>query len=243
MTRDVEPAAPSGWEIQLWNAASRLVRPFGTLTVDVLLERDLRRPIAAENANIDITIREATEDDLVQVTQLYANEPYLYLGDVVCSEAGSASCQSTAADPAALAQYRDRLRRGEKCFLAHSGSEIAHVNWMCFTWAEAVYGHPIYLRAGEVYTTEAFTVPAYRGRNVHANVLATMLQMAQQAGYRVAYTVTRLERRQPFRAFRALGWRTAGKMLCFTPHGSGRARIVTLSGSAEPLLRGPVSGP
>jgi hypothetical protein len=140
-------------------------------------------------------------------------------------------------EPAAREQYRARMRRGEKCFLAFAGDEIAHVNWLCLSWAEAAPGHPIYLQAGEVYTTDAITPDKFRGKNIHALVLGEMLRHAQRLGRRRAYTMTRSSRRASFGGLRQLGWRTAGMALCLVASGTNKSRLFRIYGRIDPLLR------
>jgi GNAT superfamily N-acetyltransferase len=207
--------------LALWHAVARLISPLGTLSVEVLLERDLRDPIEPVSATIEVTVRQAEEQELDRITHLYSRDPYLYLGEAAAGTAGERE---------ALESYRQRMRRGEKCFMALVDGEIVHVNWICFEWGEAIPGHPFFPRTGEVYTTDGFTAEQFRRRNIHAVVLGAMLRYAQQAGYRTAYTVARLDRHDVFHAFPQLGWRVAGKLLCFTPRGAQTAWILRRSG-------------
>ena len=55
------------------------------------------------------------------------------------------------------------------------------MNWICFTWGDALPYDPIRLRYGKVYTTDALTLPPYRGKGLHAFVLRTMLAHAHAA--------------------------------------------------------------
>jgi hypothetical protein len=225
----------------LWKPLTNLVQPFGTLTVEVLLFRDLTQPLQPISSDFDVVIRLAAEADLTWVTQLYSGEPYLYLGhDQLRGRAGDHldGEKPSGVDASALKAYRDRIRRGEKCFLAFVGAEIAHVNWLCFSWGEeAVPGHPIILRPGEAYTTDALTLEKFRGENIHAVVLREMLRTAQLAGCYRAFTVTQVERHRSFRALSQLGWQVHGRFLCFTARNSGKSRLIGLRGSIEPLLR------
>jgi hypothetical protein len=223
---------------RLSSAAERAMEialaPFGKVTLEVLLERDLAVPVEPISAQIPVAIREADEADLDRITLLYAHDSYLYLGDELAaqSRAGVQTIELEARE-----QYRDRMRRGEKCFLAFVGDEIAHVNWLCLSWAEAAPGHPIYLQAGEVYTTDAITPDKFRGKNIHALVLGEMLRHAQRLGRRRAYTVTRSSRRATFGGLRQLKWRIAGMALCFIPRGTNKSRLFRIYGRVDPLFR------
>jgi L-amino acid N-acyltransferase YncA len=232
--------------VALGHTLARLLSPLGALSLEVLLERDLTTTVESISAGVPVAIREAMDADLDRITSLYSQDSYLYLGDEPISQSnkrGSGADSEMvyrAVDPKAREQYRDRMRRGEKCFLALVGSEIAHVNWLCFSWGEAVPGHPIFLQPGEVYTTDAFTLDKFRGQNIHGHILSEMLRYAQNKGYLRAYTVTRLARPASMRAFHQLGWRTVGKLLCFIPRRTDRCCwLLKLSGRIDQLFRQP----
>jgi hypothetical protein len=221
-----------GLALAEWLLAKLLSR-FGRVTIELLLKRDLALPVPAIGARIPVTIRLAREADLDAITRLYAADAYIYLGD------DPRDGKDDPVEPAARQQYDDRLKRGELCFLALGGSEIAHANWLCSSWAEAVPGHPLYLRTGEIYTTDAITAENFRGKNIHAQVLAAMLRHAQGAGYREAFTVTRVSRGASFPAFHQIGWRVFGIGLCFVARRSAAVRLIRLYGRIDPLLRSP----
>jgi len=218
---------------------SLVFRPIGALTIEVVLVRDLRLPLPEVKAPSDLTVRSATEADLEWIAKLYRDEPYLYLGDGESANSPAPLAGPAARDLRAIEAYRNRLQRGEKCFLAFAGSQIAHVNWLCFKFGEeAVPGHPIVLRSNECYTTDALTLKDFRGKNIHAVVLRVMLAAAQLAGRQRAFTVTRVDRRGSFGAFRQLRWQVYGRLLCLVPKDGGKIRLFRLMGSIEPLLRG-----
>jgi hypothetical protein len=133
--------------------------------------------------------------------------------------------------------YLDRLRRGELCFLAMSGNTIAHVNWICFTWGDALPGHPLRLRSGEVFTTDALTPMPYRGKGLHACVLRAMLAHARARGDRHAYTLARVDRTDTYKGLFQLGWRECGRVIYFLPRGSSKAWFLWRQGKLEPLFR------
>jgi GNAT superfamily N-acetyltransferase len=230
----IEALGGEKFSLAVWNILAKLVSPLGRLSVELLLRRDLKGPIPPISANVEVTIRPTAEGELDRVARLYSRDPYLYLGD---APSAALNADTSESDPNALELYRERMRRGEKCFLALVGSEIAHVNWTCFQWGEAIAGRPLVLRAGQVYTTDAFTVEKYRGQNIHAAVLGEMLRYAQRAGCHTAYTVTRQDRRRSFRAFRQLGWHVIGRLLCFTPRWAETSWILRVSGCTDGFFR------
>lgn len=92
-------------------------------------------PVA--RASVDVILRSATDADIGEICRLYSTDSWLYLGKA-STEGG--------VDAAAREPYRDRPRRGELCFLAIGDGEIAHVNWVCSTWGDALPGNPIRLK-------------------------------------------------------------------------------------------------
>jgi hypothetical protein len=241
------PGGDAGREHRLLLATewiARLIRPFGELSLEVLLSRDLAAPLPHPQTAAPLVLRQGTEDDLGWITRLYASEPYLQIGPSHEPELDAylaLGSEHARGDPAethgnAIAQYRARLQRGERCFIALVDSEVAHVNWLCFRWGPVAPGIGIALEPGEAYTTDAITISKFRGMNIHAVVLGEMLREAQQVGCRRAFTVTGVDRRASFKAFRQLGWTVQGRFFCFVPR-KGRALVVRLSGDIHPLRR------
>jgi GNAT superfamily N-acetyltransferase len=182
----------------------------------LLFERSLLEAMPSMPNNLDLSIRLATEDDLSEICRLYAADDWLWLGSL---------------DP-----YRDRLRRGERCYLAFAGGELAHVNWTCFQWGDALPGRPLVLRQGEVYTTDAFTPPAFRGKGVHALVLGRMLSDARSGGARQAYTLGQLDRPDAHKGLLALGWHEIGRVAYFQRRSRPGALFLWSTGATAPLF-------
>ena len=74
------------------------------------------------------------------------------------------------------------MRDGRRRRVFNLADAIAHVNWSCFAFAEALPEHPIRLRKGEVFTTDAITLLDFRGKGLHAFVLHAMLAHARARG-------------------------------------------------------------
>lgn len=206
----------------------RALAPWGELGCDVLLERSLLDDLPAVKADAEATLRLALPADLDEISRLYSSDPWLYI-------VGGPPAPDSHEKAREL--YLDRLRRGELCFLAMSGDAIAHVNWICFTWGEALPDHPIRLHNGEVFTTDAFTLPAFRGKGLHAFVLRAMLAHARARGDRHAYTLARIDRTDTFKGLFQLGWRECGRVIYFLPQGHTKAWILWRRGKLEPLFR------
>jgi hypothetical protein len=220
----------------VWRPLSVLMQPFASLTLEIILMRELSFPVPDVPTELDVLIRTARGDEIDWIGQFYREEPYLDLNDATYNAGPRPSGQwSPAKGPEA---YRNRLARGEQCFVAFAGDSLAHINWLCFTFGEEpVPGRLFLLKPDECYTTDAVTLDGYRGKNIHAVVLGRMLSSARARGCRKAYTVTNIEHRASFKAFEQLGWRILGHFLCISPKNEGRSRLIRLGGSIEPLLR------
>jgi GNAT superfamily N-acetyltransferase len=206
----------------------RALARWGDFGCDVLLERSLQDELPAVTADERVTLRLADPADLDAIIRLYSTDPWLYIGDWPPSPGNRDK---------ARALYLDRLRRGELCFLAMSGEQIAHVNWICFKWGDVLPEHPIRLRSGEVFTTDAVTPPAFRGKGLHAFVLRAMLAHARARGDRQAYTLARVDRTDTFPGLLRLGWKECGRMIYFLPWGRTKAWFLWRRGNLEPIFR------
>lgn len=206
----------------------RALAPWGELVWAVLLERSLLDDLPEVKPDAVVTLRLARPGDLDEITRLYSTDPWLYIleGPPMPGDYDKARDR-----------YLDRLRRGELCFLAMSGDAIAHVNWICFTWGEALPDHPVRLRHGEVYTTDAITLPVFRGKGLHAFVLRAMLAHARECGHRHAYTLARVDRTNARQGLFQLGWRECGRVIYFQPRGRTKAWFLWRQGNLELLLR------
>ncbi len=213
-----------GLVARLWRLVRGAVSPFGDLRCVFFFERSLIEPVTAVPNRLNATIRLAGETDLGAICGFYKNDSWLWLG-------------SHPGDKAAEQLYRDRLSRGERCYLALVGDELAHVNWTCYRWGDALPGRPLWLGAGEVYTTDAFTPVAFRGKGVHALVLGTMLNDARATGAHRAYTLGDLDRPDAHKGLRALGWQETGRVLYFQPRGTSRTFCLYRTGNVTPLFR------
>jgi hypothetical protein len=208
--------------------SGRALAPWGELGCDVLLERSLQDDLPAVKPDAEVSLRLALPSDIDEISRLYSSDPWLYLGEGPPTPASRAKAREL---------YLDRLRRGERCYVAVCGEAIAHVNWICFSWGDALPEHPIRLRAGEVFTTDAITLPAFRGKGLHAYVLRAMLADARARGDRHAYTLARVDRTDTFPGLFQLGWRECGRVIYFQPRGRTKAWFLWRRGDVEPLFR------
>lgn len=212
---------------RIYPRLAQVLARWGELGCEDLLELSLREPVPPAAAVPGFTLRLATEADLDAVIALYAADPWLYLGE-------------PGAPPDALVRemYADRLRRGELCFLAVKGDQIGHANWSCYGWGDVLPDQPMRLHGDEVYTTDAVTAPAFRGRGLHAMVLQAMLEHARKRGLRRALTLARVDRQATYKAVLQVGYRRCGRLIYWVPKGlPPRAWILSRQGDVEPLFR------
>ncbi len=136
-------------------------------------------------------------------------------------------------DPSSRERYARCLDDGFVCFIGRVDGQLVAYNWTQYKPGEdnSLY---VDLRAHEVHTTDAYTAPNYRGRNIHAALLREMLLFSAGLGYRYAYAGIRLTNRRSRKAHGRLGWERTGRALLATWYGGP---IVRLSGSVHPWRR------
>jgi GNAT superfamily N-acetyltransferase len=213
---------------RVWQRLARLLAPWGELGWDILLQRSLLDELPEVKPAVEVTLRLAGPEDIDTLVDLYATDPWLYIGDATPSPGSRERAREL---------YLDRLRRGEQCFLAMCSDSLAHVNWTCFSWGDVLPDHPIRLREGEIFTTDAVTLRPFRGKHLHTFVLRAMLEHARQRGYRQAYTLSRIDRTDSLKGLHEIGWKECGWMLYFLPKGASRTRFLWRHGNLEPLFR------
>ena len=212
----------------LWRGAKWATSPLGELCCDILLGRSLLEPLPEARTTLDVVLRQATKADVDEICRLYSSDPWLYLGDAD-RPAGS--------DDGARERYLDRLNRGELCFIATVAGVVAHLNWLCSNWGDALPEHPIRLAPGEIFTTDGLTIEAFRGKGLHAYVLRAMLEHARSLGRIHAFTLGRIDRQGSYKGLFQLGWRECGRVVYLVPRGKSRAWFLARRGNLDPLFR------
>lgn len=223
-----------GAMITLWKLLVRLCRPAAEVGVEILLAKDLDPEIPAHAAKVPVVIRRLDERDVPWIAAEMARADVRDRNMIGLAHASEARL---------AAHFTERLRRGDKGFIALCDGMLAHVNWTCLDWAEALPGRPIVLEPGEVCTTDAFTLPAWRGKGIHAAVLSEMLRSAARAGNRRAFTIVDLENARSRRGVLRTGWQTYGVAFYIKPRGSERILLFRLHGRLDPMLRPPRDKP
>ena len=113
---------------------------------------------------------------------------------------------------------------------------VAHSNWLRFHDCAPFGTTSVYLGQGEIYTTDGFTMEAYRGLRLHEAVATHMLLVAKQRGCQRAYTITDLFKGGARRGVRRIGWKWRGTILYVTPRGFKRTWLFRLGGDLSPIL-------
>lgn len=233
----IETVRYDGAQFLLWKFFSNVVAPLIRIGVEIILEFDLTAALEPHKARVPLEIRHATLADVDRLITLQYGESLP--ADAVLTDAEEYEEAKKDRMRANLTmQYRHDLEHGDRCYIAFSGTEIAHTNWTRFSYALPIIGCMFALQQGEeVFCSDGYTAPAFRGKGVHGQVNMHMLLEAKARGYRVAYTTTDLSRTRSRRGLVRLGWTVCGRLLYIIPRGLGRTFIVRLSGRYGPIIR------
>jgi GNAT superfamily N-acetyltransferase len=193
------------------NGLAVVLSPFGKVFVFFLYKKDMAEPLAPFEARVPIRVEPARPEEIEDVARIEGEDEEL------------------------LAQFRDRARRGQICYVAWVGDERVAYDWAC-PRPEPIPGGIMSVGAGEVYCTDAFTAPAWRGNNIHPALNYAMLEGVQDAGYRVAYTMVSALNPSSWKVVRRVGWRPAGVFLYYKGHRSPWPRVLRLYGSLYPCV-------
>jgi GNAT superfamily N-acetyltransferase len=192
---------------RLFRVVAWVTRPLRRrVDLSYLYQFDLAEPVAEARAEIPVELVRATPEDVVAAADI--------------------------ADPGLRDKFLARLEDGMSCFVAKVDGRVVAYNWTRYRSGEDE-GDEIHLGDGEIYTTDAFTAEAFRGRKIHSATLAYMLRVAKGEGYRHAYTMGSVLKLGSRKALPGVGWRLAGRVVRL--HLGRRFVVVRLSGSARPL--------
>ena len=161
---------------------------------------------------------------------------------VEMKEADPAEVEEAArlADPLLREKFAARLADGMSCYVAKVDGRVIAYNWARYRSGEDE-GDTIILGPSDAYTTDAFTAPEFRGRKVHTQTLAFIMQTAKANGYRDIWTLVSASRRDSWKTHGRLGWRRSGIVLRVRVRDLIRVRarsafvVVACVGSPRPL--------
>jgi GNAT superfamily N-acetyltransferase len=137
-------------------------------------------------------------------------------------------------DPESRELIERRLDRGFLCFVGRVEGRLVAFNWTQYEPGEDD-GSYVALEPDEVHCLDAYTVPEFRGQNLHAALLREMLLFNAGLGYRRAYSKIFLTNRRSPKAHRRLGWERTGTALL--PRGRPGLPVVRLAGDTHPWRR------
>jgi hypothetical protein len=203
-----------------WKALKKALSPVAKPELAVLYRMDLSKNIFPRPARIPLRVEPAVPEDLRRLAVLMVEDWGWEVRRI----------------PEMEAAVRARLDRGEICFVARSGAEIAHVNWISFQSQKSFAGRFILLQPDEAYCGGAYTPEAWRGKGLHSAVNSAMLRYLKEHGFRTAYTWANLFNRSSRKAFVPIGWEKHGLVFAVEFHRLRRSRILCLAGSAEPFV-------
>lgn len=114
---------------------------------------------------------------------------------------------------AEAADVRDRLERGEICFVARHDGRIVSAAWAVSGSAWIGYlGTTMPVEPHEAYLYDSFTLPAFRGQSLPVVRAAYHTRYFRGAGYRRLLAVVVPENRRGVRHAEKVGWKVFGVM-------------------------------
>ncbi|MGO9112408.1 MAG: N-acetyltransferase family protein [Thermoguttaceae bacterium] len=138
--------------------------------------------------------------------------------DLECRFLSAAEVRAAAADPAHEldAAMAERLQSGrDLCFAAFHGDRLVNYSWYALGAIEPEHGFGAGLTFpfDTVYLYKAYTVPAYRGRQIHGSALQQAVQFFQQCGIKQLIAIVEFANWASLRSHEKLGCRPAGRLL------------------------------
>ena len=220
---------------------AKTLSPLLEIDRQILFVFDLTQPIEQRRARVDCRIEPATMrdvDELVdrRIPPLPARDESK-LSDAAEFRLALAERDVARARATARTHILHWLRAGEVCIVARVDGAIAHSNWIRFHGCAPAPHREIDPREGEIYMTEGYTVPEWRGKALHEAVNTFMLRFAQARGCHCAYTITDYTNARPRRGVLRVGWRRQGHHLFLTPRRLGRTWMLPLGGDVGPIVR------
>ena len=189
-------------------------------------QKDLTEPLREIRAKVHLTVSQATESDIDQITMLVKRR-YAHSGTLEWySKLGVRDT------------ILERFQRGCKCFVAKIGEEVVHYNWIFFHREEVDPGTGvfIYMKDDEALCNDGSTPEAWRGKSIHTAVNNQMLRFLQQTGYRKAYTIVGWQNKSSQKALYRVGWTYSGSLVYFILRRSKKCLKWWIRGSLDPFI-------
>ncbi len=215
-----------GWVVLPYRILVRSLSPLGKLGVRVFYEVDLSGKFKETRPKVDLGITRASEDD---IPHLATFERAKDVREVVAE----AERQRVSVEEI----LRRRIRRGDVCFIARVGEEIVHTNWIALPGTTGQLGlFSPHMQQDEAYTYNGHTATRWRGKAIHAAVVAHMLAFLREESYRKAYAQARWENKASWISHERMGWTRSGTVLFFQPRGSKVFLVWRLRGRLAPYF-------
>jgi ribosomal protein S18 acetylase RimI-like enzyme len=198
------------FHLRLLSILTWLLGRFGESRLIFIYRRDLQKPFVPQQARVPVTVGRASEADAEALAALEGED----------------------ADQVEI--YRNRLSRGDQCFVARIDGRIVATDWMRFgtawSWVD------IRVEDGDIYMTDAYAAPEWRGNRIAAAVHSQMLAYAQRQGFRHAYSILDANNANSWAMLPRMGWELTGVLLSFQSRAMDERRFWTVSGSPYPML-------
>lgn len=212
-----------GFHILCWRMLRWGISIFGDLRAISFCRKDLTRPLEKIKANTDLTICQATDADIDQLTALFEQRWSEKQKEKLFK---NKSIKDT---------ITEQLHQGSRCFLGKIGAETVHYNWVFFGRKDYEHYY-IQMRDNEALCDDGFTVNEWRGKGIHASVNNQMLHFLQQAGYRTAYTVVLTDNKSSKKALQRLGWDFYGSLIYFYSHATRKVMMWQIHPPLDPFI-------
>ena len=102
------------------------------------------------------------------------------------------------------------------CFAAFHGDRLVNYSWFALDAIEPEhsFGAGLKLPRDAVYLYKAYTVPDYRGRQIHGAALSRAVEHFCQCGAARMIAIVDFANRASLRSHMRLGFRPAGRLFC-----------------------------
>lgn len=216
LSRAIRSIRQAIWSSALYRRARRiaagLTRPFRRFELALMRRQDLTESIRVIDADVDIEIAQASADDVDWAASLGRYD----------SRRGEV--------------FRWRLENGCMCFVARAGSTLVAYNWVRLR-PGIDDGDMIALTDKEAFHLDTYVDENWRGQRVSAALSSRMRLFEKRHGYTAAYSKVSVFNRKSLRSGRRTGWEPVGLVLRVRGSRRGDWPIITLWGSAHPLMR------
>ncbi|MGA8567361.1 MAG: hypothetical protein WB580_06165 [Candidatus Binataceae bacterium] len=220
LSRSIRSVRQTIWSSALYRRTRRiaadLTRPVRCIELALIFRQDLTLPINVSDADVKIEIEQASSEDVEQAASLHPVGSRL---EIFRREI-----------------FRWRLENGCGCFIARAGSELVAYNWLRLR-PGVDDGDMISLADREAFHFDSYVDENWRGHRIEAALSSRMRLFEKQRGYTEAYTKISTFNRKSLKSSRRMGWKPTGLVLRVRGSRRGGWPIITLWGSAHPLMR------